>query len=87
MVLNLPDDFDEKILILDKLFNDLTEKVTQLMSRKILEEIDKITLEEQYEFISAKVDENVDKNQINLKFNIENTEKLYVDSTTFLEIM
>ena len=29
--------------------------------------------------ISAKVDENVDKNQINLKFNIKNTEKLYVE--------
>ncbi len=35
----------------------------------ILEEIDKVTLEEQFESISAVVEENIIENKINLKFN------------------
>ncbi len=81
LVLNLPDDFDRSNFEnLDKLFNDLKgESYSINRVEKILEEIDKITLEEQYESISANVEEIIDKNKINLKFNIENIEKVYVE--------
>ena len=46
---------------------------------KILEEIDKVTLEEQYESISANVQKNIIGNKINLEFIIEKSEKLFVE--------
>ena len=45
----------------------------------ILDEIDKITLLEQFENISAKVEEEIVNNQINLNFIIEKDEILFVE--------
>ena len=79
--LNLPDDFNQNNFNkLNDLFNNIKgEKYSINNVDKILEEIDKITLEEQFEFISANVEENVIDNKINLIFNIEKTEKLFVE--------
>ena len=46
---------------------------------KILEEIDKITLNEQFESISANVVENLEGNKIDLNFSIEKSEKIFVE--------
>ena len=45
----------------------------------ILDEIDKITSLEQYQFIKASVVENIIGNKINLIFKIDETEKFYVE--------
>ena len=45
---------------------------------KILDEIDRITLNEEFLAISASVNEEIIDNKINLKFEIEETEKYYV---------
>ena len=46
---------------------------------KILNEIDKITLNEEYKSINAIVDENYFDNKLDLSFNINETEKYFVE--------
>ena len=67
IVLNLPVDFERSNFeSLNKLFKDLKgENYSINKVEKILEEIDKVTMEEQYESISANVQENIVKNKIN----------------------
>ncbi len=79
--LNLPPDFNkDNFNILNKIFDDLTGKPYSINSiNKILEEIDKITLIDEYKFINASVVEKIEKNSLDLEFNIKETEKKYVD--------
>ena len=78
--LNLPSDFDENnFLKIKKLFEKIKgEKYSINTIDKILDEIDTITTYEQYKFINATVKEDVVNENINLTFNIEETEKFYV---------
>ena len=78
--LNLPVDYEiDNFYKLDKLFNDLKGKNYSLNSiEKILKEIDKIVLIEQYEFLKSTVKEQIEGNLINLTFDIGESEKLYV---------
>ena len=79
--IKLPTDFDQNNFNkLYTLFDDLKGKNYSILSvEKIIEEIDKVTLEEQFETISATVDENIEGNKINLSFNIEKKERLIVE--------
>ena len=79
--IKLPTDFDQNNFNkLYTLFDDLKgENYSILSVEKIIEEIDKVTLEEQFETISATVDENIEGNKINLSFNIEKKERLIVE--------
>ena len=45
----------------------------------ILDEIDNITINEEFKSVSALVEENIVDNQINLNFRINETEKFFVD--------
>ena len=81
LIINLPIDYK----VSD--FNDLKEILTTLKGKayslnsinKILNEIDKIVMNEQYEFLKSTVDENINDNLINLTFIIEESEKFYVE--------
>ena len=79
--LNLPTDFDENNFeSIKKLFSKIKGKPYSINTiDKILDEIDQITTLEQYKFIKANVVENIDQNMINLIFNVEEGEKLYVE--------
>ncbi|MDA7637096.1 outer membrane protein assembly factor BamA [Candidatus Pelagibacter sp.] len=79
--LNLPLDFDESNFdSIKKLFKKIKGKPYSINTiDKILNEIDQITTLEQYKFIKANVIESVDQNLINLVFNVEEGEKLYVE--------
>jgi len=79
--LNLPTDFDEKNFDpIKKLFSEVKGKPYSINTiDKILDEIDAITTLEQYKFIKANVVESIDQNLINLVFNVEEGEKIYVD--------
>ena len=81
LVLKLPIDYDlENFEKLTKIFSDLKGKNYSLNSiDKILGEIDKIVLNEQYEFLKATVNENLNNDLINLVFNIDESEKFYVE--------
>ncbi len=78
--LNLPSDFNENnFKKIKKLFNKIKGEPYSINSiDKILDEIDLITAQEQYQFIKAVVEENIIDNKINLNFIINETEKYYV---------
>ena len=47
---------------------------------KILDEVDKIALSKQYEFVNAKIKEKIiDKNKLDFVITMEETEKFYVE--------
>ena len=85
--LNLPADYNEPD------FTKLEKKFQKLKGKKysiddldlILQEIDKIASSRLYDFIDATVDEKIiDKNKINLTFNVIDSEKFYVERINVL---
>jgi outer membrane protein insertion porin family len=85
-ILNLPSDYDRNnFLILESLFKTLKGKPYSIAAiDKILKTIDKLTLNKQYEFLNASVDESILDNLINVSFNITETEKFYVEKINIL---
>ena len=81
LTLNIPDDFN--LTNFESLTNLLGELKGEPYSintvNKILNEIDKVTLNEEYKSINANVSEVFFENKLNLKFNIEETEKFFVE--------
>ena len=77
----LPADFDENnFSSIQKLFQKIEGKPYSInVIDNILDKIDSITALEQYKFIKANVLEAVDKDTIDLQFNVEEGEKFYVD--------
>jgi outer membrane protein insertion porin family len=81
LTLKLPLDYDENN------FKALTLKLAQLKGEiyslnsidKILKEIDKIVLNKQYKFLRSSVSEIFKDNLINLIFNIDESEKFYIE--------
>ena len=84
--LNLPVDYElDNFNELNKIFNDLKgEKYSLNSIDKILKEIDKIVLSEQFEFLKSSVQEEIKDNFINLTFDIGESEKFYVEKINIL---
>ena len=82
MSLTLPDDFDPKKFIkrLNKIMKKL-ENETYAFSKieDILDEIENIALDENFEFIDAKVVEKIKKNKVIFIFEVVESKKIYVD--------
>lgn len=81
VTLNLPDDFDENnFKELENIFSEIKNKPYSINSvNDILDEIDKITTNEEFHSVNATVSENIVDNKINLNFEITETEKLFVE--------
>jgi outer membrane protein insertion porin family len=81
LILKLPDDYDtSNFNKLNSTFDNLKGKKYSLNSiENILNEIDKIVLNEEFEFLQSSVTEQVNDNLINLTFNIQESEKFYVE--------
>tara|TARA_Y100001970_G_scaffold194775_1_gene236780 strand:+ start:4388 stop:6631 length:2244 start_codon:yes stop_codon:yes gene_type:complete len=80
--LNLPVDYNENDFAdLNNLLRKLKLKSYSLNRiEDILDEIDEIALNNNYEFVSATYDEIIiDNNKINLSINLKDTEKFYID--------
>ena len=80
--MNLPADYNESdFKDIFKIFNKLKGKNYSIDDLNlILEEIDKIASSRLYDFIDAKVDEEIiDDNKINFTFNIVDSDKFYVE--------
>ena len=80
--INLPSSFDAKNFEqINKLFEDIKNQKYSLNKIKlILEEIDLIVLNKQYEFINATYKEKiVDNNKIDIIFNINESKKIFVE--------
>ena len=84
--LNLPIDYEtDNFNELNNIFKDLKGKKYSLNSiDKILKEIDKIVLNEQFEFLKSSVQEEIKDNLINLTFDIGESEKFYVEKINIL---
>ena len=85
--LNLPDDYSMKDFEnLNEIFIDLKSKKYSIDDlNSILKEIDKIASVRLYDFIDAKVDEEIiQENKINFTFNIINSQKFYVERINIL---
>ena len=80
--LNIPENYSiDNFKNILNLFDKLKGKIYSLNKiEKILNEIDKIVLTKEFEFINAKYDEVIiEKNKINLTIKLEETEKTYVE--------
>ena len=79
--LNLPIDYEKSNFNqLKKIFKKFKGETYSLNSiDKILNEIDKIVLNEQFEFLKSTVNESIENNLINLTFDIEESQKFYVE--------
>ena len=77
----LPNDFDSaNYLDLKELLKDLKNEPYSLNSvEKILDEIDKITLSEEFKNINALVDETIKENKLDINFIIKESDKFFVD--------
>ena len=86
MNLKLPLDYNENDFVeLNSLFAKLKGKAYSLDSiNDILDKIDKIVLSEQYEFLKASVNEEINGDLINFIFNIEESEKYYVEQINII---
>ena len=80
-IVNLPLDYDRaNFQQLDNIFKKLKGENYSLNSiDKILKEIDKIVLNKQFEFLKSTVSESIEDNLINLTFDIDESEKFYVE--------
>ena len=78
--LSIPTDYNAKNFDkLTNLFNEIKNKPYSIdIINKILNEIEILALQEQYESISTKITEEIIDNKINLDFIIEDREKIYV---------
>ncbi len=81
LTLNLPIDYDkDNFKELFKLFENLKgEPYSINIVEDILDKIDQITLNNQFESISASINEEIVDEKLNLNFKIEETEKLIVE--------
>ena len=80
--LNIPSDYDlSNFKDIQLMLNDTKDKAYSFNKiNKILNEIDKIAITKQYEFINASFRESIiDDNKVNIDFIINESEKLYVD--------
>ena len=84
--LKLPIDYDLiNFKKLTTMFSDLKGETYSLNSiDKILKVIDRIVLNEQYEFLKSTVNEEIYDDLINLTFNIDESEKFYVEKINVL---
>ncbi len=82
----LPTEFDSKKFDdLEKFFKKIkNEKYSYKDIERILDKIEKIALNQNYEFIDAKVTEVINDNKIDFSFKIIDTEKLYVNKINIL---
>ena len=83
---NIPDDYDPKYF--DTIKNLLIKNEGKLYSleklNKILNEIDKIALSKQYQFVKASFKEELIDDKINISITLKDSEKVYIERINIL---
>ena len=81
LTISLPSDFNENnFKEIAKIFSNLKNQLYSINKiEQILDEIDQITLNEEFENVSAEVEEKIVENKINLDFKIKKSESLIVE--------
>lgn len=83
---DLPNDYDENNFTeLNKVFSDLKDEPYSINAlNKILDKIDVIALNEQYESVKISVNEDLIDNKLDLTFVVEETDKYFVERINIL---
>ncbi len=81
LTLKIPNDFNStNFNELNNLFKNIKgEPYSINIVNKILKKIDTVTLNEEYKSINASIEEEINNNNLNIIFNIEETEKFFVE--------
>ena len=85
--LDIPVDYESKYFqSIDKLLSKLKgENYSLIKISKIIDEIDKVALSKQYEFVNAEMSEKiVDDNKVDIMITFKDTEKTYVEKINIL---
>jgi outer membrane protein insertion porin family len=84
--IELPSDFEKNNFVeLNELFDEIRGQPYSInLVEKILNKIDTITINEQYQSIKSTVTENILSDKINLLFKIEETQKYFVERINIL---
>ena len=87
LTLDRPNDFSKSHYeVVEKFFERLeNEPYSVNRIEDIIEKIEVITINEQYESIKATINENIISNKINISFKIEETEKFFIERINILE--
>ncbi len=82
----LPSDYDEKNFSkINKILPTLTGKVfSNSKIEKIIDEIDKIALQKQYQFINAEIIETINEDKIDFIIQVSELDKIYVERINIL---
>ena len=83
--LEIPNDFsNSNYEQVEKFFKKLENEPYSINRiEDIVEKIETITINEQYEAIKASINENIVSNKININFKIEETEKFFIENKYF----
>ena len=84
--LELPEDFDKNnFILLNSLFDDIAGTPYSINKiEDIIEKIENLALDEQFEAVEVLIDENLFSNKLDLTFKITNVEKLFVKKINIL---
>ena len=84
--LNLPKDFEPNNYVkINEIFNDLKGKYYSLYNvEKILNQIETITVNDQFESVDVQINETITSNKIDIIFNINEARKFYVKKINIL---
>ena len=79
--MDLPDDFSKSNYVeIEKFFEELKDEPYSINRiEDIVEKIETITINEQYESVKASINEKIVSNKININFKIEETEKFFIE--------
>ena len=86
LTLNLPDDYDQSYYLgINKLFSSLKGKPYSLFQiEKILDEIENITITEEFNSIKASLNEELISDKINLEFNLQELNPIFINKINIL---
>ena len=81
LVIKMPDDFDgDNFEKLNNLLQKIRGKPYSINTvEKILNQIDKITIQEEYKSVKATIDESIIEDKLDITFNIDETDKILVE--------
>ena len=83
----IPDDYDESDFVkINKIFQKIKDQPYSFEKiEEILDQIDLLAAKSQYQFIDASVEDKIiDKNKIDLVFNIKSSEKVYIEKINLI---
>ena len=86
LTLNIPDDYDPEYFVpINNLLSKLDGELYSLEKiNKLLDEIDKVALSKEYQFVKASLSEALNGNKIDILISLSDSEKLFIEKINIL---